>query len=269
MDLKEISENNRKAWNQAMPYHQKNRNADLKKLFKDSKFLTLDERDIQIFNNIGIKDKTIAHICCNNGRELISAVRLGAKSGIGFDISDEAIKEAKILAEIAGVQCKFVQTDAYDIDKINSETFDIVYFTIGGLCWLRDLQPIFNSVAKMLKPLGILYILDTHPFADVVLFEGDEGYDAEHPMNPGSPYFRSKPWIGTEGLDYYGFESYKSNPSYDFSHPLSSIIMAIINAGIEIIDFQEYLSCLTPHLEKVEKFQILPLSYSLIGKKKE
>jgi hypothetical protein len=71
---REICEKNREAWNEATVYHQKARNNFLQEGFKNSNFITLnrdsDEILIGKLNEIDLKDKIIAQLPCNNGREL-------------------------------------------------------------------------------------------------------------------------------------------------------------------------------------------------------
>ena len=53
-----------------------------------------------MLKDLNLENKKVAHIQTNNGRELISLMRVtGADEGVGFDISDEAIKEAEELKE--------------------------------------------------------------------------------------------------------------------------------------------------------------------------
>lgn len=61
----------------------------------------------------------------------MSLINIGAESGVGFDISDEAIKEANELKEISGLNCDFIRTDVYDIDEKYNNRFDLVYISIG------------------------------------------------------------------------------------------------------------------------------------------
>ena len=95
---KNLFESNRAAWNQAAVYHQRAFNHSLHIGFQDPKFSTLKKERNYVVNErlkqIDFSGKTISHIPCNNGRELLSLMRLGAKEGVGFDISDAAISEA-------------------------------------------------------------------------------------------------------------------------------------------------------------------------------
>ncbi len=147
MDTKDYAERNREAWNQATAIHQQQRKMNLEEAVKSASFSTLDDIEKAIFKKLSVKNKTVAQLCCNNGRELISVLKLGAAYGVGFDISDEAIKEAQLLGSLSNVSCKFVRTNVYDIDEAYFNRFDIVYITIGALCWLDDLPRFFRIVS--------------------------------------------------------------------------------------------------------------------------
>ncbi|WP_429973585.1 hypothetical protein [Enterococcus sp. AZ163] len=58
----------------------------------------------------------IGQLPCNNERKLLSLMKLGAQKAVGFDISDNAIQEAKHLAEIAKVDAIFERMNILDIN---------------------------------------------------------------------------------------------------------------------------------------------------------
>ena len=126
-----IFESNRAAWNQATAYHQKALNHSLHIGFQDPAFSTFKRERDSVVNDklkkIDFSGKAIAHIPCNNGRELLSLMRLGAKEGVGFDISDAAISEAEELAEIAKENARFVRTNALEIDETYTNYFEFIY----------------------------------------------------------------------------------------------------------------------------------------------
>ena len=86
-ERKNIFESNRAAWNQASAYHQKARNHSLYTGFQDPEFSTFKrERDSVVNERLKQMDfsgKTIAHISCNNGRELEPDAASAQKKGLG------------------------------------------------------------------------------------------------------------------------------------------------------------------------------------------
>lgn len=261
---------NKEAWDEVHAYHQKGRKIDLEEAVKDPLFNLLTKVDMEGFSSIGFKGKEIVHVCCNNGVELISLVKLGAKKGIGYDISEKFITEANHYAEIAQVNCQFFQADAYDLDPQKHGVFDILYLSVGALCWMPDLKIFFHKCSSLIKPNGHIFIFDSHPYTNMIGFEGEEeaGYNAEFPMNPVHSYFKDDPWIETDGIDYVGGTSYESKPMANFAYKMSDIINHLVTAGIEIVELKEYSDDIATVYSHIEKYKKLPLCFSLIGKKK-
>lgn len=269
-EIKKYTDANRAAWNEATLIHQKARiekNIDIKKAFTQKGYSTLDEYETAKLKEIGLEGKRVAQLCCNNGRETLSLLNLGAESGVGFDISDEAIKEAKELAEISGLNCQFVRTDVYDIGEEYYDSFDLVYITIGAMAWLPDLYKFFTIVSKLLKKGGHLMIYEQHPFQYMLATEDDKEFDPKYPLNVVYSYFRTEPWVYNDGIDYIGGTSYKSSTTYDFTCKLTNVINSVIKNGIRLDEFTEYSHDISNEFEMQAKEQLLPLCYILIGVK--
>jgi len=267
MDFKKFTNMNREAWNEAMPYHKRGRKINLEEAFKDPNYNVLDPIEKEKLLSIGLEGKDVVHLCCNNGIELISIMRLGANRGVGYDISDEAIKEAKELSKIAGVNCKFIQSDVYDLEPKDTGTFDLLYISVGALGWLPDMSRFFEIAATLIKPDDFIFIYEIHPFVDILGCEGEEGYQKEYPLNPIHSYFKEDPWIDKDGIDYIGGTVYESKPMAEFTHTLSSILNGLIKAGIEICEFNEYSHDISTNFKDIEGDKMVPLCYTLIGKK--
>ncbi len=267
MKNKDITEANRKAWNQALEHHRKSRGIDLHENFKKRGFSTLDEIITAKLKEIGLNGKRVAQLCCNNGRELLSAINLGAESGVGFDISDAFIEEGKELQKISGLNCEFVRTDILEIGHEYDGQFDIVLITIGALSWIPDLDAFFKVTARLLKKGGDLLIYETHPFAYMLATATDKEFVPSDPLKIINTYFRTEPWVDESGLDYYGKSQYESTLSYSFTQKLSDIINPIVRSGIAIKELLEYPHDISNLFAEAEKPALAPLCYILWGKK--
>ncbi len=267
LTIKEITEANRLAWNEVTPVHQKSRKIDYKKEFKKIGYSTLDEVITAKLKELGIVGKNVAQVCCNNGRETLSMLNIGAKSAVGFDISDDALKEAKELAETSGLKCTFVRTDIYDIDDEYNDRFDLILITVGALAWMPDFVKFFKIVAKMIKPGGNLVIYENHPFHYMFADEGEEGFDPDNPEKIVYDYFRTEPWINTEGIDYIGRVRYKSRVNYNYSYTISALLNSAIKGGLRIAEFNEYKHNITPDYKLLERNKNIPFCYILVAEK--
>ena len=189
---------------------------------------------------IDFNGKTIAHFCCNNGRELLSLMRLGAKAGFGFDIAENIINQAVDTAKKAGIDnCRFTACNILDIPEQYHSSFDFVMFTIGAITWFEDLNELFQKVSLCLKPGGILFINDFHPIMNMLPMPGEPVFDENHLNRIAYSYFRKEPWIENEGMGYMS-EQYDSKTFTSFSHTMSAIINAVSNAGLHVVQLNEY-----------------------------
>jgi len=260
-------ESNRKAWNQANTYHQKAKGDYYKKKFKNPNFIVLDKLEKANLKKLNVKGKVVGQLCCNNGIELISIVRFGAKEGIGFDIAENPIGDAKKFAKIANVNCKFVKTNIYSIDKKYVHMFDIIYISAGSINWLPDLNNFFKVISELLKQGGKLMMYEIHPFSEILASEDDDQFDKKNPYKIVNSYFNKKAQINDSGIDYLGKKEYKSETSYWFTHKVSDIINNSIKHGIKIDEWNEYPFDVSACLEHLEDDELLPLSFLMLGTK--
>jgi SAM-dependent methyltransferase len=269
MNIRDIVENNRKAWNQALIYHQKARNNSLQIGFADNEFTTFnrncDDLTIEKIKKLDISGKTISQMPCNNGRELLSLMRFGAKEAVGFDISDVAIEEAKQLTEISGLNATFERINILEIDNRYNSFFDFIYISEGSLQWFPDLNEYFSVISRLLKINGKILIFEMHPFA--YFFEN--GYSPENQnFDKLTSYFNKGPYNYENGIDYVGGLEYESKECNWFMHKMSDIINAILKNGIGILEFNEYNFEMV-NIELAKNMDKFPLSYIIIGEKNE
>lgn len=260
MNGKEMIEANRRAWNEAMPYHRRGCRIDYADRFREPGFSVLDSIETPRLRAINLDGRRVAQLCCNNGIELLSILNMGAASGVGFDISDEAISDARRYANAARTDCEFVRTDVYAIEPQWCERFDLVYITIGAIAWLPDIPHFFRIAASLLAPEGILMLYDTHPAALMFGMPGDPGFAVEYPLNVMHSYFRTEPWVDENGIDYIGQTTYKSSPAYNFTHTLTTILNGMLDAGLRIERFEEFDHDISTLFGHVKEKGLVPMS---------
>ncbi len=266
IEKKKYTEANRLAWNETMPCHQKANGDKWDNAFSAPGFVALSLKEQELLKSIGVSGKKIAHLCCNNGIELMSLKNMGANRCVGFDISDEAIKEASDRSIKVEIPCEFEQTDVYEISEDHYGMFDIVYISIGCFGWLPDLVQFFKKIKLLLNDEGTLFIHEQHPFAEML--SSDDNTIAD-PLKIIEPYFKTEPYQENSGIDYVGKTTYKSMTQYWFVWKLSDIIMSIIENDMEIVHFREYTEDISATHEKNQNAGIeIPLSYTMISRKK-
>lgn len=262
-NVKDYTESNRKAWNQIMPAHQKVNREKLDRAFKDSTYTIIKSPELEEWNQLGFKGKDIAHLCCNNGIELMSLKNMGASRCVGFDICDLAIEEANNRATSSYSDCEFVCTDVFDIASEYSSKFDIAYITVGALGWIPDIELFFTKVKDILKPNGAIFIYELHPVIEMLPTDDNQEVN---PLQIIEPYFKSEPYEDTTGLDYAGKTELETTTQYWFVWKISDIMMAIINQGFNVSRFVEYSHDISETHNRNQAAGLeIPMSYILVA----
>jgi 2-polyprenyl-3-methyl-5-hydroxy-6-metoxy-1,4-benzoquinol methylase len=185
----------------------------------------------------GVKGKSLLHLQCHFGLDTLSWAREGA-TVTGIDISSEGIRLAKLLSKKAGIEATFIESNLYDLPKNLSEKFDIVYTSIGVLCWLNDLEKWGKIIENFLKPGGFFYIAEIHPFSYIFDNETEGLKDLQIFYN----YFHSpEPFeFDADGSYADNTTKFESKKEYEWTHSLSDVINSLINAGLKIEFLNEY-----------------------------
>ena len=194
---------------------------------------SLEEFELKEVGNV--KGKTLFHLKCHFGLDTLSWAREGAIV-TGIDFSGEAIRLARILASKANLTANFIQTNIYDLPRVLSEKFDIVYTSVGVLCWLNNLKRWAEIIAHYLKTGGFFYIAESHPVSQ--MFDNDHQEELQLKYN----YFhRPEPLEFTAEGSYASENSHMTpHKEYEWNHSLSDIINSLIQAGLKIEFFNEY-----------------------------
>jgi len=56
------------------------------------------------------------------------------------DFSETAIELAWEIARKVGVDAEFICSNVYDLPQVHEGEYDIVFTSIGVLCWLQDID---------------------------------------------------------------------------------------------------------------------------------
>ena len=263
-NIAEITESNRLAWDATAIEHGLNPDWEqLKAGIVSPGFSTFDSTISNILKKLPIQGKSVVQVGCNNGRELLSALSLGASAGLGIDQSNNFIEQAKELTLISGRDCDFLKANIYALPPSVPKDFDIALITIGVLNWMPDLEAFFNVVAGLLNSSGELVVYETHPFLEMF----DPAASDPHALSIS--YFTEEPYVSEETFVYGEGEPSKAPTSYWFTHRLSEIINATIQAGLDIDRIVEY-----PHSNRESEFDIytnqiaqLPMCFTLTAHK--
>jgi len=183
-------------------------------------------------DDIGSVDgKSMLHLMCHFGMDSLMWARQGARV-TGVDFSAKAIAGARALNEQLHLDAHFIQANVFDLPEVLDEQFDIVITYFGILHWLPDLTRWSEIVAHFLKPGGIFYIADDHPFKYMI--EGGAP-DPPHPFLAYT-YFPDGVWVSESGTSTYADDDagLENRTNYQWRHRLRDLVTAISGAGLDI-----------------------------------
>jgi len=228
--LDEYRKSNLELWNNWAQLHVKSSTYDVAG-FKAGKNSL---RPLELGEVGDVTGKTLLHLQCHFGKDTMSWARLGA-TVTGVDFSDKAIEIARELSAELGISATFVLSDIYNLPNVLSGEFDIVFVSYGAIYWLNDLDEWARIAASYLKPGGIFYIAEFHPF----LLVFDDAQDGEHlkiayPYNSVEPLrFETQGSYAAPDADYRGVE-------YGWNHTMGDIINSLIKAGLQLEFLHEH-----------------------------
>jgi len=193
----------------------------------------LDELETRLVGDVA--DRSLLHLQCHFGLDTLAWARRGA-AVTGVDFSGEAIAAAHALAAEVGVPATFVQSDVYELPERLGGAFDVVFSSHGVLCWLPDLAPWARVIAHFLRPGGRFCLIEGHP---VPLLFDETRSDGD--LRIAFPYFHPGEPLRCERRGSYAapdasFESVM----YEWVHPLSEVVTALLAAGLRLESFEEY-----------------------------
>ena len=212
----------------------------------------------------------LVHLQCHFGLDTIAWGRRGARV-TGLDFSGASVAAAREVAAAAGVDARFVEADVYDaVQALEGATFDVVYTGFGALNWLPDMPRWAGVVAQLLRPGGVLYLAEFHPFTGVFSYQE---------RVPEFDYFDRGPLHDDSEGTYTDADGhhFEHTASVEWQHPMSDVVNAVIGAGLRIGALHEHDFTLYPRwpdlVETERGYELpagapsLPLMWSLTARR--
>ena len=175
----------------------------------------------------------VLHLQCHIGFDSISLARRGARV-VGADFSPASLDKARALARRCEVSVEFVEADATKLPVELHNRFDLVYATIGVICWIDDLTAWMRSAAAALRGGGKLLLVDIHP---LYLMMG-----SADPLRLDFPYANDGPRAYDEPGSYAGADlPVAATETVEHGHSLAEVVNAALAAGLKIQRLDEHL----------------------------
>lgn len=183
---------------------------------------------------------SLLHLQCHFGLDTLSWARRGADV-VGVDLSDEAIELARRLAVDAGLagHAEFVCADVYEADDhLDDRLFDVVFTSWGAIEWLPDLTAWAALIARRLKPGGLFYMAEIHPFASCY-----EEVPGEREIRIGSSYLAGAERPAVDAVERSYAEPEKRHAplnAWGWEHSFAQIVGALLDAGLTLRHLHEF-----------------------------
>ena len=143
------------------------------------------------------------------------------------DFSAHALQRTQELAGAVGVTIETVETDSRDLPESLHDRFDIVYVTIGAICWIDDLHTWMSQVAVALRHGGKLVMFEIHPVYQVFNQRIPE-LIADFPYGGGGLFTDSG------SGSYADPDSDITSTTTNFAHSIADVVNAAIANGLHI-----------------------------------
>lgn len=240
-DYNDYFEANKSLWNQRTVVHKDSSFYNLPGFKAGEAVLTPIE-----LNEIGdVKGKKMLHLQCHFGMDSLDWARRGAEV-TGVDLSDEAIKEARLLNDELGMNATFICCNVYDLKDHLDEKFDIVFTSYGTIGWLPDLDKWAALISHYLKPGGLFYMADFHPM--VWMFNDDFTHIQYS--------YENREVIITESEGTYTDRNAPIKAKeYGWNHSTGELLNALIHAGLKLEMFNEHMYSPYPCFRNIVEFE--------------
>ena len=177
----------------------------------------------------------LVQLQCHFGLDALQWARRGADV-TGVDFSPAAIEAARDVARRAGLdeRARFVCANVFDAaEALDHDTFDVVYVTLGALCWLPSVDRWASQVGALLKPGGRCYVHDGHPVSWAL--------DDQQPSFAHSYFEEMDPFVADFDTTYTDADHPIAHTrQYEWNHGLGEIVNALIAHGLQIDSLVEH-----------------------------
>ena len=233
--MDDFARTNLDTWEERAPAHAASPDYHVDELISDSGYLSEVIRfDLPRLGDVAGLDAV--HLQCHIGTDTVSLAKLGARM-TGLDFSAAALAQARRLAERAGFEVRFVESEIYAAPAALGATYDLVYTGVGALNWLPDIAAWAEVVSTLLRPGGRLHLREGHPMPWTMADPRPDGL-----LVVEYPYFeRTEPEMFDEPGTYVRTDhEFVHNRTYEWNHGLGEIVGALLAAGLRLTMLEEH-----------------------------
>ncbi len=180
-----------------------------------------------------LRGRDLLHLQCHLGTETAAFADRGARA-TGLDFSAAALTEARRLAAEGGRDLTFVHSDVHRApEALGDRRFDVIYTGKGALCYLPDLTAWAGIIASLLRPGGMLYLVEFHPLLDAL---GPTPTPDNQELLLRHDYLAGRGPLRSDSPHTYtdGPELVDARTSYEWRHGIGEVVTAVSGAGLRV-----------------------------------
>ena len=221
-------EANRANWDDRTPVHLASRAYDVEGWLRERRGPR--RREAEALGDVsGLR---LVHLQCHIGLDALAWARAGAVV-TGLDFSPAACAAARDLAARAGLPAAFVCADVHAAaDVLGAGRFDVVYVSLGALCWLPNIAAWAEQVAALLAPGGRLFLHDGHPVLHALA--------EDRPELTCSYFEEAEPLAEDAATTYTDGGPLVHTRFYEWNHGVAEIVSALLRRGLRLERLEEH-----------------------------
>jgi SAM-dependent methyltransferase len=180
----------------------------------------------------GVRGLDILYLQSHLGADGVVMARAGARVTCA-DFSATALRRVRELAAAVGVEVETVETDARALPESLHGRFDLVYVTVGAICWIDDLDLWMRQVSLALRPGGRLVMIEIHPMYQMIESKAPD-------------LVVDFPYSGGVGVAFVGSGTYADPEStiesttVSYAHSIAEIVTGALRAGLSTELLEEH-----------------------------
>jgi tRNA (mo5U34)-methyltransferase len=173
-----------------------------------------------------LRGRTVLDIGCNAGFYSLEMKRRGADRVLGIDFDPRYLAQARLAAEVAGLEIEFRELSVYDVARLG-ERFDVVIF-MGVFYHLRH-------------PLLALDLIHEHVASDLFVFQSmQRGSDGAGTVERDYPFFETQIFERADFPKMFFVERRYAHDPTNWWIPNRACVEAMLrSAGFEISEHPE------------------------------
>lgn len=184
-----------------------------------------------------VQGRDVLCLASGGGQQSAAFALLGASVTV-LDFSANQLNHDRTALAHYGLDARLEQGDMRDLSRFADASFDVVWHAFS-ISFIPDIRPVFDEVARVLRPDGLYRLEWSNPFV-----HGLDERDAEHggyvlsqPYRDGEVIFSNSRWdFDTEDGRVVEVEGPR-----EFRHTLSTVLNGMIGRRLRVLGLWEEL----------------------------